>query len=350
MSPINHAIKTALATIVTTVIILALHLPKGYWAVISAVIVMHSNVETGILESTKKAAINRIIGTLIGAAIGFIFLCLNFHSLLVNIWIIFFLTIVLTFLASYYKFFSMAVITAIMIILVGMQSPEPWSIALLRALNIIIGVAVAIVITIYILPYRAEEHLHKKMADILTLLNNFFNELMQAFFSKATNSPLTNPKSTYIKLTTECRKTLADIHQNTHTCSNFTELLSLVRRIFIQLENIEEALPDAKNIIVENADLFPNINDLRQNISSEFSNLINVFASYPQKAALQETQYELQAYDASVQEQRTKLKNRPISTSLDEIYHFSTFLYGLKHLLNLLGEGKKILTTNDECS
>ena len=63
-----HAAKTALAAALCWWLALRLGLHDGYWGSISAIIVLQSNV-----GSTVNASRDRILGTLIGALLGFSF-------------------------------------------------------------------------------------------------------------------------------------------------------------------------------------------------------------------------------------------------------------------------------------
>ena len=63
-----HAAKTALAAALCWWLVLRFGLHDGYWGSISAIIVLQSNV-----GSTVTASRDRILGTIIGAIIGFSF-------------------------------------------------------------------------------------------------------------------------------------------------------------------------------------------------------------------------------------------------------------------------------------
>src|SRR5882724_3143413 len=61
----QQPLKTGVAAALATVTFQLLHLPHGYWAVISAVIVMQSNLGRSI-----SAGVNRLLGTAVGALVG----------------------------------------------------------------------------------------------------------------------------------------------------------------------------------------------------------------------------------------------------------------------------------------
>jgi uncharacterized membrane protein YccC len=63
--PVKHAIKTAIAAVLTIVIYQSFNIPEGYWAAISAVIVMQAN-----LGGSLSTSWNRLLGSAIGATVG----------------------------------------------------------------------------------------------------------------------------------------------------------------------------------------------------------------------------------------------------------------------------------------
>src|SRR5580698_10923653 len=67
----KQAVKTAIAGAISLAITNLFHLPEGYWAAISALIVMQSNV-----GATLNASRTRLAGTAIGAIVGGIFVAI----------------------------------------------------------------------------------------------------------------------------------------------------------------------------------------------------------------------------------------------------------------------------------
>src|ERR1700733_13691931 len=62
---LKHAAKTGLAAVLSYYLAHFLHLPESYWAAISAIIVMYSDV-----SRTLKASGQRLVGTAIGVILG----------------------------------------------------------------------------------------------------------------------------------------------------------------------------------------------------------------------------------------------------------------------------------------
>ena len=71
----RQTLRVVIAVAVTLLAIDLLNLPQGYWAVITAVIVVQTNI-----GGSLKAALDRLWGTLAGAAVGALVAILLPHS------------------------------------------------------------------------------------------------------------------------------------------------------------------------------------------------------------------------------------------------------------------------------
>ena len=174
----KHAIKTGLAAIITVIIYQLFNLPKGYWAVITAVIIMQSNMDSGSFEVTLRLAFQRLLGTVSGAIAGFGLLFLfnpNYWQLLV---IIFICILVGSYLTTLYKGLALSAPTAVIILLLAHQTPITQSLAAMRTIEILLGVIVAILVTIFIWPYRITDHLKNNRHKRLILFRQQFSGLI----------------------------------------------------------------------------------------------------------------------------------------------------------------------------
>jgi uncharacterized membrane protein YgaE (UPF0421/DUF939 family) len=68
---LRHAVKTGVAAVVCLYVTNLFTLPQGYWAAISAMIVLQSSV-----GATVNTSLNRFAGTAIGAVLGGLFVTL----------------------------------------------------------------------------------------------------------------------------------------------------------------------------------------------------------------------------------------------------------------------------------
>lgn len=173
-----HAAKTGLAAAITAVIYLAFNIPHGFWAVVSAVVVMQANI-----GSSLKASWARLLGTAMGALIG-ASLAASFNALWpgllahgeglglgqaslmalatgAGVALTGALCIVLRLKDAY----RLAGVTCAIVLLVFAQ--HPWESALQRTLDVALGIFVALVVTVFVWPSRARQQLSSKLAEVL---------------------------------------------------------------------------------------------------------------------------------------------------------------------------------------
>jgi uncharacterized membrane protein YgaE (UPF0421/DUF939 family) len=145
---LKQAVLTGIAGYVSLTIAQAFHLPQGYWAVISAIIVIQFDIDTVI-----KMSWDRVAGTAIGAILGGMFLILvgeHAWSFALGLGIVVFVTMVIGLMESY----RIAAVTMAIVMLTS-QSGQPWMVAWHRFIEVSIGIVVALCITTVIYPVQA---------------------------------------------------------------------------------------------------------------------------------------------------------------------------------------------------
>jgi uncharacterized membrane protein YgaE (UPF0421/DUF939 family) len=146
----KHAIKTGLAAILAFYLARFLNLPESYWAAISAIIVMYSDV-----SKTVKASGYRLVGTAIGASIGGAFAAMFGQSL----WafgVAVTLTVLLCALLGFADAARLAGVAVAIVMLVG-HPGSPWIAALHRFLEVSFGIVIAVAISVLIWPSRTSK-------------------------------------------------------------------------------------------------------------------------------------------------------------------------------------------------
>src|SRR3974377_1827139 len=139
-----HAAKTALAAALCWWLALRFGWRDGYWGSISAIIVLQSNV-----GATVNASRERLLGALIGAALGFSFSL--FGVLPWNFILAVLTAIILCGLLGLRNSSRLAGVTIAIIMLVQKDGPR-WGLAAERIGEVILGIVVALAITTLILP------------------------------------------------------------------------------------------------------------------------------------------------------------------------------------------------------
>jgi uncharacterized membrane protein YccC len=170
---IRLAIRVTVAAAGAYAVARLVALPQGYWAVITAILIMQTS-----LGGSLKAAIDRLGGTLAGAVYGAVVSIFIPHSTFPSLTAaIAVATGPMAILAAINSSFKIAPVTALMVLLPtpGNAAP-PLIYALDRILEIGVGNIIGIVVAMFVLPARAHALLIHAAARVV-LLNA---ELMKA--------------------------------------------------------------------------------------------------------------------------------------------------------------------------
>jgi uncharacterized membrane protein YgaE (UPF0421/DUF939 family) len=137
---LQQAAKTGLAAALAYYLSRFLHLPESYWAAISAIIVMHSD-----LSQTLKASRDRIVGTAIGVSIGGVFAALFGGS----IWAFGIAVTITVFICSLLGFAEAARLAGVAVAIVMLASHEgrPWTVPLHRFAEVAFGIVIAVLVS-----------------------------------------------------------------------------------------------------------------------------------------------------------------------------------------------------------
>jgi Fusaric acid resistance protein family len=167
-----HAAKTALAAGLCWWLASRLGLHDGYWGAISAIIVLQSN-----FGATITASRDRVLGTMIGALLGFSFSLLG--TVPWNYILAVFAAIVICGLLGFRSSSRLAGVTITIIMLV--QSTSHWTVALTRVGQVLFGILVAVVVSTLVFPDRARLHLREGLAQEFLVLGAFFEGILEGF-------------------------------------------------------------------------------------------------------------------------------------------------------------------------
>ena len=159
---LKQGIKTGLSGAITYAIYAGWHLPQGYWAVFTALVVAQVT-----LGASWKPALYRTIGSTAGALAAML-LMIIFGAGTVRVGIVLFvLAALFGFLTVKHPSFSAAGFTAAIVLVLGQIEGTPVHIGWLRVLYTLLGSFVAFAVGAMIWPVRAREGLREKIANIL---------------------------------------------------------------------------------------------------------------------------------------------------------------------------------------
>jgi uncharacterized membrane protein YccC len=162
---LRHAIRVSAAVLAAYLLTALLRLPQGYWAVFTAVIVVQSS-----LGATITASIERLMGTILGGAVGAGAAMLHARFPEAGGPILAVTAAALTFFAAVRPAFKTAPITAV-IMLIGMTTHlDPLVAAFYRVAEITVGGLVGVAATLLIFPARAHVAVVENAQKIASLL------------------------------------------------------------------------------------------------------------------------------------------------------------------------------------
>jgi uncharacterized membrane protein YgaE (UPF0421/DUF939 family) len=173
----KQAIKTGIAGIACVYAAKALKLPEGYWAAISAVIIMQSNV-----GATLGISWNRLVGTAIGAIVSGIAYSFGGTNVLVfglAVTIAILLCDALGFVESQ----RFAAVTVAIVMLISRIAPA-WMVAVYRFVEVSLGIVTGTLVTVLIWPSRARTQLREGISEALADLDALFLAVVQRYRGK----------------------------------------------------------------------------------------------------------------------------------------------------------------------
>ena len=138
---VMHAIKTAVASVVSLLAARLLRLPEAYWAPITTLVILQSSLGAALPVSAQRFA-----GTVLGAAVGAAAMTYTSGGLLVFGLAVFVIGMLCTLLRLEKNAYRFASITAAIIMLVPRVSSAS-VIALHRFIEVSVGIAVGLVVT-----------------------------------------------------------------------------------------------------------------------------------------------------------------------------------------------------------
>ena len=172
---LRHALRVVTAVIAAFAVVKLLGLSQGWWAVITALLVVQTSV-----GGSLKAALDRLWGTIAGALYGAVVAITIPHVTDVGLGIAIAVAILpLAYLAAINPIFRVAPVTALIVMLpIYGHAGNPLFSAIDRVIEIIIGNIVALAVTFVILPTRAHSQLREAAAKVASLNADLMDRLM----------------------------------------------------------------------------------------------------------------------------------------------------------------------------
>lgn len=169
----RHAFKTALAAYISVVVSNWIGLEFGYWAAISAIIVMQAD-----LGGSIRAGLWRLIGTFVGACVGIA--CLSLYSASAHLLAmgVFIVILACSSVPGLRESFRIAGITVAIVVLGSPHNFSPVGVGMERFLEITVGVFSAVLVSILLWPSHAAGILRNELALQLLEAANLYRTAM----------------------------------------------------------------------------------------------------------------------------------------------------------------------------
>jgi uncharacterized membrane protein YccC len=262
------AAKTTLAAALSWWLATLFGVYDGYWGSISAIIVSQSNV-----GATVTASRDRIIGTVIGAVVGFAF------SLMHPLWLSYVLAMLVAMFAlglmGLKNSARLAGVTITIVMLVHKEGAR-WGLAFDRVIEVLLGIVVALAVTTLVFPDRARIRLRDGLAQEFMLLGAFFEAILQGFRgAPARNLQLLRDDAQAMR---QGNDQLLDASRNEPSSAGWPEGLNMLsqfgRSLFEGLLALELAVRDSLEDAYAQR-LEPELGKLAADIHSGFNHVAN---------------------------------------------------------------------------
>lgn len=221
-------LKTAIAVFICIIITRVLNIADSpFYACIAAVICMQSSV-----FQTFKAGKNRMIGTFIGAFLGFLFALINpGNALLTAVGII--VVIYICDLMKYNKSVSIACIVFIAI-MVNLKDQTPFYYSIYRLIETLIGIIIALLVNYFICPPKYLDNLYKVKEDIVETLDKLFYDKL--FENKNIDLSNFNKQISLLEsLLKSYKEEIIPKKNDVHKISNLQNVLKLSKKAYSHL-------------------------------------------------------------------------------------------------------------------
>lgn len=169
---VRRAAQSALACVIALVLVLIYRLPHGYWALVTIIVLTQPNVGASISKGVL-----RIVGTVLGAAVGVVLLQLVQQPVPFVLLLSFVIVVSSYCGAGHVAPYAFAIfgITTIIVAMSGFLDPTLGvSIAVQRSAEVAIGIIVALFVTMVIWPIRATDELPRRLAATVRACASLF--------------------------------------------------------------------------------------------------------------------------------------------------------------------------------
>lgn len=159
---LRFVLRVTLAAALSLAVSDAFSLPQGYWAALSALIIVQISV-----GGTITAGLDRLAGTLAGAVVGAAVALIGQLLALPHVLVLVIAVAPLALLAAIRPSFRVAPITAAIVLLATPSNASPLVSAVHRVAEISIGTLIGVIVSVLVFPLRARQIAMERCAETL---------------------------------------------------------------------------------------------------------------------------------------------------------------------------------------
>jgi len=178
---IRHGLKTGIAAVLAYGAARLFDLEFGYWAALSAVIVMQFYVADSV-----QMCLYRFTGTAVGALIGMAAISVFPATQAMTVLALFLSVAFCAYMTRYNARYRMAAITVCIVILASLDQEDRLVFGLLRVAEIGIGVAAAFAVSVALWPVRAGSALKARLMERFTECARSYETIVESFLALQT--------------------------------------------------------------------------------------------------------------------------------------------------------------------
>ena len=176
---LRHGLKTGVAAVLAYAVASFFNLKYGYWAALSAVIVMQVYVADSV-----QMCLYRLSGTAVGAAIGMAAILLFPETPAMTVLALFLSVTFCAYMTRFNVRYRMAAITVCIVVLAGTTDQDNRLVfGMLRVMEIALGVASAFLVSIVLWPLRAGTALKTRLKARFNDCAGHYETIMNAFLA-----------------------------------------------------------------------------------------------------------------------------------------------------------------------
>lgn len=321
---LKQAGRTAVAAVLTQIVVTLLGLTQGYWAVITTVIVMQAN-----LGGSIRAAWTRLAGTAVGAVAGILASLLGGQSLVALGLAVLATLSVCGLLPRLRNSSRVAGITVVIVILAGHPTDSAFSLGLSRFSEIALGIVMALAVSALLFPSRASAAMSRGLAKVFEDVASLFAVVVEGRLREDyPERHVFALKERIVRTLARCRdlRLEANAEGRGEDAAVRDMLLAQGERLFEHVLGLDHVASDARG-----DGLHRHLPEELAALETATSQVLTALAASLRTAS---PLPELATLDAAVSQARGKLaamrkERAPAAYDLSEVMHFFSFVHGM---------------------